>query len=842
MRRSNPRRRAVAAAMLLSGALALVNGSSRAQSTAPGPPAPSSPPAAPAAATPMPAATYPAGVTTRGYAIGSFLLNSAVQFTEQYDNNIFATPRDRITDFINVLTPSLDLESQWKRHWVNFDAGGAFARYDTHTTEDYNDYHLGGRGRLDLSDNANIFGGTTFWHAHEPRESPDSENGIFPTTYNRVGSHLGFADTIGKFSMRIGATRDRYDFDNTPTIGGMIDNKDRDRSVYEVGGRFAYIAEPDTRFFVQAAHNWRDYDLQFDNFGFRHASNGEAVAVGMAHTGSDWLTGEFFAGYLSQRYQDPRFAALTVPDFGGNFRVRLSPFTTFSGDVDRTVEETIVPGAASYLRTLTSMRIDHALRRDLTVNASAGYEVEDFNGVSRTDQIRILGAGIKYFFLPQVYVGADYQWQRRDSNEPIARYDESQVFVHVGAQLARGYDETTREPPQDQGFYGGIQTGHDALTTKLTGPRGGGGSLNTDFSGFGFTGGAFGGYGATIGHVYLGGEFEIDGVTAKWDHAHIPGARVFSPAEQYNFGASGRLGYVLDQGSLVYGRLGIANAGFLTYYSTPKFTLNQSNHQTGFRIGGGIETPISRRWWLRLDYTHTDYNDYDVSTPSGLDNFTNSDELVRFGLIYRLYDQTLGNQNTDPTPATIYDGFYAGVQAGYGPSTTLDIGPREGGTTLIANRGSPGPAGGGFAGYGLTWRRLYFGGECDLGGSGQSSGMERGPNKRDYNMSKAMSFGASARLGYVLDPGALVYARLGPIISVDDTSYAAGGGAPVQQENTQLGWRIGGGIEVPAGNRLFMRFDYAYSEYGKFEVNYHSGVDSFKNTDSLFQIGLAYRF
>jgi hypothetical protein len=33
---------------------------------------------------------------------------------------------------------------------------------------------IGGRGRLYRTDTANLFGGTTFWHAHELRESPDT--------------------------------------------------------------------------------------------------------------------------------------------------------------------------------------------------------------------------------------------------------------------------------------------------------------------------------------------------------------------------------------------------------------------------------------------------------------------------------------------------------------------------------------------------------------------------------------------------------------------------------------------------------------------------------------------
>ena len=790
-----------------------------------------------------PGLVFPPETTRKGLPLGSFLLNASLETAALHDDNIYATPTDRTGDYIALISPSVSLTSDWARNFLRLDAGADLARYQNYGNENFNDYHVGGRGRYDISNDFNIFGGASFAHRHESRESPDSENGLYPTPYNDEQSHLGVARKFGKVAVRFGGTFQRLDYYNVESTAGTIDNADRDRDIYDVGARVGYEIRPQYQLFVQATQDWRRYDLRSDNYGFEHDSTGQSGAIGVARTGSGVLTGEAYVGFLHRRYADPRFGSLTAPDFGGQFDLKLTPSTKLTGYANRSVQETIVYGAAGYLETLGGVRIDQTLRRGLTASVSASHAGDEFHGIARTDRVSILGAGLKYFLTPQIYVGADYQFQRRTSNESLANFDDNQFFVRLGAQLARGYDEKAPAPVQDQGFYGGVQAGGAELHTAVEGARGSDGALDACFPGLRFSGGAFVGYAVNVEHWYLGLELEGDKDSVTWHHASVPAGRVFSPRETDSFGAAARIGYVVNQGSLFYGRVGAARTSFDTSYQTASGRVfYQTNDQTGLRLGGGVETPITRRIFLRLDYTHTDYPSYDVTVPSGTDSFNNTDNLVRVGLIYRFYDQTIGDQNkSTPVPASIYDGFYAGLRVGYGTQVAQNAGPRESNKIVTATRGNDGPAGGVFGGYGYTWRRFYLGLELDADLSGQGVNKERDPGGSDFSVETNSTFGVNARLGYVLDPGALVYGIVGPAAAMVRTNYLVGSNA-VSQDDTQIGWRFGGGIEVPASKDIFLRLDYTYAAYGSYNVNYNSGVDSFANTASLVRAGVLYRF
>ncbi len=808
-------------------------------------PPPTEPPVVATNAAPAitPGKVFPAETTEKGLPWGSFLLNASLETAELYDDNIYATPTDRVGDYITLISPSVSLTSNWAQNFLQFDAGADLARYRSHAHENFSDFHFGGRGRYDISNDFNIFGGGSFAREHESRESPDNENGIYPTIYNNAQSYLGISKSIGKLAMRFGGTFQRLDYYNVESTTSIIDNHDRDRNIYDVGVRVGYEVLPQYQLFAQATQDWRRYDLSLDNNGFDHNSTGQSADIGINRSGAGALTGEVDFGFLHRDYVDPRFGSLTAPDFGGDFRLQLTPSTRVSGYANRSVQETIVYGAAGYLETVGGLTIRQTLRRDLTANVSGSYAIQEFHGIDRTDDVTVLGAGLKYFILPQVYVGADYQFQRRSSNEALANFDDNLFFVRLGAQLARGYGEKTPITVEDQGFYGGIQAGGDELDTRLEGPRGSNGTLDAGFAGFGFAGGAFAGYAVDVDHWYLGLELEGDKDSVTWHHVNAPAGRVFSPRETNSLGAATRIGYILDQGSLIYGRVGVARTTFDTNYETASGRVfYQSNPELGLRLGGGIETPITNRIFLRLDYTHTDYSSYDVTVPSGTDSFSNTDNLVRVGLIYRFYNQAIGDQNkTTAVPASIYDGFYGGLQAGYGTQVAQDAGPREITKIVTATRGSDGPAGGVFGGYGHTWNRLYFGLELDADASGEGFNKQREGSGMSSAVETDATLGASVRLGYVLDPGAMVYGTIGPAAANFNSQFEPGTNA-VSQNNTKIGWRFGGGIEVPAGHDVFLRLGYSYAAYGSYNVNYGSGIDSIAITESLLQAGALYRF
>jgi len=809
------------------------------------------------------------------FRVGSFLLNPVLTVSELYDDNIFATRKDEQDDFITIISPSLQIQSDWKQHKLNVLSGANIARYANDDLQNYEDYWVEADGRYDLSGRANVFGGARFSHLHIPRTSPNEVFGLKPTIYREIGSHMGIFKRWENVSIRLGGTFERLDFDDVPSNTGEINNDDRDRNSYGAGSRLGYLLSPRYEAFFQGAYDNRTYDAArccaSGGSLFDRNSQGFNIATGLNLKLTDTLTAELLGGYLSQNYADSSLKDVSTVDFGGLFRWRAAPATTVRGFLDRSVEETIVEGASSYVNTQVGARVSHRIEPRLTVNVNFGYSHVDFQGISRLDHVIEGGAGFKYRFHPNFFLTADYQLLHRDSNVRTVDYFQNLVQVGIGGELPASFSTIASKPLETvgnhtdrstdltwsgfyadlpwSGFYLGGQAGFGGITSKLSGPRGSGGTLDADFGDHGFTEGAFGGYGITYRQWYVGAEIEGEASQAKWDHNRSLGGRMFSVEKVAEYGGAFRFGYALKNVALLYGRVGFARTEFRTKYNHEGISTSQDDDQTGLRVGGGVEVPMTDHLFGRFDYTYTDYGGaYKVNFGNGFDKFENSETLFRLGVGYRFHEDS--PEQLGKIQAPDLSGFYAGAQAGYGTlNTDLDALQTDSGgdRTLAADFGGQGATGSIFAGYGLSWHQWYLGLELEAEASRSSWDHARDPSGRDFSVDKKGGYGASGRLGYVLSNGVLLYGRGGIVRTKFITQYEKGTNTDnwVDDDEKQYGWRVGLGTEIPATERLFLRFDYSYTDYNSYSITTpHTNADTveFDNRESLFRVGGGVRF
>jgi len=201
-----------------------------------------------------------------------------------------------------------------------------------------------------------------------------------------------------------------------------------------------------------------------------------------------------------------------------------------------------------------------------------------------------------------------------------------------------------REGSDLDGPYIGVALGRADLHTRDTGDqRGqtGSGTLTADRAGTGPVAGLFGGYGVRFGSLYLGAEAEADRSNAGWDSARLPDRRVYGVHRGAAYGLGGRVGYVVDGSALVYLRASRMRTDVATKYTFAGEGVNISNDRTlhGTRTGIGVEVPASRHLFVRLDYSHTNYDSYSLtyqtSTGTGTERFDNDEDLFQLGLGYR---------------------------------------------------------------------------------------------------------------------------------------------------------------------------------------------------------------
>lgn len=805
-----------------------------------------------------------------GIEVGSFLVLPEFAVTQMYDSNIFATRDNEVDDTLTILYPSLSAESTWNRHELTLSAGGAFAQYYSNNDEDYDDYWADIDGRYDYSARTNLFGGAGLSSQHEDRSSPDASlAGKKPTTYDSIQAYGGISHQFDRATLRFGGTFERLDFENVTNLN----NDDRDRDLLGAGARVTYRINKRYDLFLQGVWDKRDYDEQPDDNGFRRDSDGYRATAGVKLRFSNRLRGEAELGALRQDYDDSRFSTVNKPDFGGRLSWLASPRTRVAARLDRSLEESTLFGASSYLYTALSADLNHRLTSRLRLTATMTAGREDYQDLHREDDIYAGQVSLRYFLDPRLYLGAGYRVTSRDSNftEEISNpasqqdpgdYGRNQVFITIGTLLypvhqsavVNGGDRL-RLPRQAviwPGLYAGGQLGYDASHIRTDG-KASGAARRSELGDRGGEAGVFAGYGFDLGHWYLGAELEASHGWADIElSGYQPDDRSLAVERKDAYALTARLGYTVPVGVLLYARGGVVRSKFETQYGRNDLqgnAVDDSTRQTGVRYGVGADVPASARLFVRLDYSYTDFDSYTLALAGETERLRPAENLFRLGLGWRFGEGPKKKAVQAPIERR---GFYTGVQIGHGSlNTELSGIQRSAGAATFDFEGDfgdqRGVTGSVFAGYGRTWKRWYAGLEAELGASTSKWKHREASAGREFSVEKKDSRGISLRGGYVLDNGALLYARAGGVKTRFSTEWEKGNDSSndVNRDDTKFGTRVGLGAEIPLNRRGFVRLDYSYTDYESYDfVTSHTAADDvqFANDENLFNLALGAHF
>jgi len=117
----------------------------------------------------------------------------------------------------------------------------------------------------------------------------------------------------------------------------------------------------------------------------------------------------------------------------------VTRLTTLTLNASRAVNTTnpSIGNGTGYLTSVGALNVDHELLRNVLLNANVGYEIDEFQGLSRTDNVFTAGAGVKYLVNRNLYLGGTYTYQQRSSTGTAAGspYAQSIVMLRVSAQF-----------------------------------------------------------------------------------------------------------------------------------------------------------------------------------------------------------------------------------------------------------------------------------------------------------------------------------------------------------------------------------------------------------------------
>jgi hypothetical protein len=378
----------------------------------------------------------------QGIRLGSFMLFPTFELDEMYDDNIFATPAPTTGSFVQVITPGVDLRSNWNRHMLNFFARGSFGFYTADSGLDFQDLSVGTDGRLDITRDSNLYGGASYNRAHYALGTANNPNVVNQiTVYNQYSANAGYYQQFNRIRVRLDGRLDAYDFLNNG-LGpqqGVAPNSDRDRVELRESLRVGYEFLPGYEIWTRGTLNQRNYNTVPDSQGFDRNSTGWDIVGGFTFGFSQLTSIEVFAGYLQQNYVDPAFPTIAVPTFGltGNWaptrQITVKPY------VKRTVDESGLADSSAYINTSYGFDVGYNFRPNIEITGHGDYSTANYQisigSPGRYDQYYTARAGVLYSPIPRFFIGPTYQFVHRTSNQVGQDYNDNQIMLRLGARL-----------------------------------------------------------------------------------------------------------------------------------------------------------------------------------------------------------------------------------------------------------------------------------------------------------------------------------------------------------------------------------------------------------------------
>ena len=276
------------------------------------------PPAAPSARTPGPGQTTdqsareasvlrgPRPDQLEGIPLGGFVVHPRLAVDFEFDDNVYRTQNNRVSDFVFRVRPGVTVDSDWEQHALQFYAEAELARWASNAGLNYESFIVGTRGRFDIDDEFAVNGMAEFARINIPQGQPGSVGPALNSITHQFTTGMSLSYNGDPFYARIGPRFQRVIY--VEGDGGVNQNY----SLIEIAARVGYKITPELSVFLDPSYQWVRYDNSTDPFGFQRDSEGYDIRVGVAYDITRTITAEIGLGYFHRTFRDAR-----TPPIGG---------------------------------------------------------------------------------------------------------------------------------------------------------------------------------------------------------------------------------------------------------------------------------------------------------------------------------------------------------------------------------------------------------------------------------------------------------------------------------------------------------------------------------------------
>ena len=374
---------------------------------------------------------------TDGIRSGSFVYRPELTLGIEYDDNVFATSSNKVSDFIATAAPSLIIETDRPVHSLRLSADAETRQYLDEDSESHTNFGLSGEGRLDVRRGTFLNAGGGIRQFHEGRTAVgvvrNSEE-LIEVDQSRV--FFGGSREFGRTRLQSSYTFQDTDFmDARDGIGQVLDQDFRDREDIEIEVRGDYAVSPDTAVFTRVRvfdQNYKETPLSLSR-----DQDGFVIEVGADFDLTEVMRGEIGVGYIDIGYDEATRDGFNSVNITGDIEWFATPLITVSADASRTVRPSGILNSPSTLETRIGAGVDYEWRRNIVLSAGASYSDVNFRDVDRDDKRVGFYAEASYLMNRSVAFTAGVYRNDLDSDGALAQSDFDKTQILFGVTLRR---------------------------------------------------------------------------------------------------------------------------------------------------------------------------------------------------------------------------------------------------------------------------------------------------------------------------------------------------------------------------------------------------------------------
>ena len=344
-----------------------------------------------------------------------------------------------------IVSPSILAQSNWGRHALAVLASVKNEAFANYPSEDRTAYTVQSTGRIDVHGDSYINLGFDTEHDYEDRGSTTTQTqAAKPVSYDTQGIFARGLYSADRFRAALDLDFRNYHYFDVaqinPPIGGVpqpntiVDESLRDFTQGRVGLRTDYALTPDEAVFAKFTVSEGDY-FTGNVFSPKRNYQETQYLVGANFDVTALTRGEIGLGFVDREYTLSFYRGIS----GLAAKVKVEYFPTQLVTVtltgQRLVEDAAFSQAGGYFENLVTLGADWEAKRNIIVSALAGYEIDQFDGIDRTDTVANVKLIGRYFLSRYVGLGTTVSYTNRGSTGtpgltgPV--YDETRILFSL---------------------------------------------------------------------------------------------------------------------------------------------------------------------------------------------------------------------------------------------------------------------------------------------------------------------------------------------------------------------------------------------------------------------------